>query len=60
MIVKIKCVECGIKHKVKVTTMKIARKTKKNNKNYICNKCKFKIMVKGVAKEIVRQLKRIC
>lgn len=60
MVVKIKCKECGKKHKVKVATIKIARKIKRNNKNYICNKCKFKIMIKGAAKEIVSRLKRIC
>lgn len=60
MIVKSKCKKC---RQVKITRCAFihdARKIKKKNKKYICEKCKFAIMANKTAKEIVRSAKRIC
>ena len=58
MIIKIKCKGCGAKQTIKRATIKDARKVKKqySSGKYICGKCKYRIMAKGVAKELVRNL----
>ena len=62
MIVKIKCKQCKGILVLRRSCIKDARNVKRDykNKNYICEKCRFGIMVNKTAKEIVRGAKRIC
>lgn len=57
MVVKFKC-KCGTSKIIKVDNLKKARNIKKENKNYICNVCEFKIILRNVAKQIVKENKR--
>lgn len=60
MVVKIKCVKCGKSYKMKVYSLKSARKFKRKNKTRVCNECEFKIILNRVAREIIRENKRLC
>ena len=60
MKVKIKCVKCHKNYKMKVSTIKQARKFKRANKTRICNECEFKIILRRVARQIVKENKKLC
>ena len=60
MLVKVRCGECGAKHKVKVANIKNARKLKRNNKDYICDKCKFKVYLRNMAKQVINGIRKLC
>ena len=53
MVVKIKCKQCEKTWKIKRKTIKEARNAKKKYKECICDKCKFRLKVRSIVKEIV-------
>jgi hypothetical protein len=59
MIVKIKC-KCMTSKILKVRNLKEARKIKRINKNWLCNVCEFKIILKRAARQIVKENKKLC
>ena len=61
MIIKIKCKQCKGILVLRRSSIKDARKVKRDyrNKNYVCGRCRFGIMANKTAKEIVRGVKRI-
>jgi hypothetical protein len=60
MILKIKCRQCKGILVLRRSSLKDARKVKRDyrNSNYICGRCRFGIMANKVAKEIVRGVMR--
>ena len=60
MKVKIKCRQCKGILVLRRSSLKDARKVKRDyrNSNYICGRCRFGIMANKVAKEIVRGVMR--
>jgi DNA-directed RNA polymerase subunit RPC12/RpoP len=60
MKVKIKCNECGTIKTLKVDTLKETRKIKRVNKDWLCNVCEFKIILKRAARQIIKENKKLC
>ena len=55
MVVKIKCVGCGKSYKMRVYSLKQARRFKRENKTRVCNECDFKIILRRVARQIIKE-----
>lgn len=55
MKVKIRCIECGRKHKIYVATLKEARRAKRSiRNNYTCEICKFRKLANNLARGIIQ------
>ena len=59
MIVKIKC-QCGTSKILKADTLKETREIKIVNKDWLCNICEFKIILKRAARQIIKENKKLC